>query len=141
MKDVAERHEELLWRRPNKYLGLEAEVVFINSLVNRELLIEHFDVDDLKRCVAILNRYSDVDFGFVDTSLMAIAERMNIHNILTTDRRHFSIREGHLPDTEPKWKGFLHFLTVEKLCTKRKADAYLVSVRKFLSVIVAVVYV
>ncbi len=75
----------------NKYLGLEAEVVFINSLANRELLIEHFDVDDLKRCVEILNRYSDVDFGFVDTSLMAIAERMNIHNILTTDRRHFSI--------------------------------------------------
>ncbi|MCP5004167.1 MAG: PIN domain-containing protein [Planctomycetes bacterium] len=80
----------------NKFLGWDAEMMFINSLANRELLIEHFDVDDLKRCVEILNKYSDADFGFVDSSLMAIAERMNVRNILTTDRRHFSIvRPAH----------------------------------------------
>lgn len=75
----------------NKFLGQDAEITFINSLVNREILIEHFDVIDLKRCIELLNKYADADFGFVDTSLITIAERMNICKILTTDRKHFSI--------------------------------------------------
>lgn len=80
----------------NKYLGQDAEAVFINSLINREMLIEHFDITDLQRCTKLLNKYADADFGFVDASIMAIAERMNICKILTTDRRHFSIvRPGH----------------------------------------------
>jgi hypothetical protein len=75
----------------NKFLGQDAETIFINSLINREMLIEHFDVTDLQRCVQLLSKYADANFGFVDASLMAIAERMNICKILTTDRRHFSI--------------------------------------------------
>jgi predicted nucleic acid-binding protein len=75
----------------NKFLGQKAEVIFINSLINREMLIEHFEIDDLQRCIKLLNKYADANIGFVDASLMAIAERMNIRKILTTDRRHFSI--------------------------------------------------
>lgn len=36
-----------------------------------------------------------------------------------------SFREGDLPDTEPKWKDFLQFLTVKKLCTREKEEAML----------------
>jgi len=75
----------------NKFLGHKAEVIFINSLINREMLIEHFETDDLKRCIKLLKKYADANIGFVDASLIAIAERMNIRKILTTDRRHFSI--------------------------------------------------
>jgi predicted nucleic acid-binding protein len=73
----------------NKNIGGEAE--FIKSLINREVMIEHFDVNDLNRCVELFKQYKDINLGFVDTSLIAIAERLKICKILTTDRRHFSV--------------------------------------------------
>ncbi|MBI4698117.1 MAG: PIN domain-containing protein [Nitrospirae bacterium] len=80
----------------NTYLGPASEIGFINSLINRELAVEHFNADDMSRCVELLNKYSDSNIGFVDASMVAICERLNISKILTTDRRHFTvIKPGH----------------------------------------------
>lgn len=35
--------------------------------------------------------YADTPLGFVDASITATAERLNIVTLLTTDRRHFSL--------------------------------------------------
>lgn len=75
----------------NAYLGQSAEIGFINSINNRELIIEHFNFDDLARCIALLKKYNDFNFGFVDASVMAISERLKVSKIMTTDRRHFSV--------------------------------------------------
>jgi predicted nucleic acid-binding protein len=58
------------------------------------LTIAHFITDDLTRCVALLKTCDDAAIGFVDASVAAIAERLKITTILTTDRRHFSIIKG-----------------------------------------------
>lgn len=80
----------------NKYLGQSAEMAFINSLINRELIIEHFHTDDLMRCVELLKEYDKLNLGFVDASIIAISERLKIQKVLTTDRKHFStIRPRH----------------------------------------------
>jgi predicted nucleic acid-binding protein len=75
----------------NTYLGQSAETVFINSLINREMVVEHFNAHDLNRSVELLKKYKDSNIGFVDASTIAITERLNISKILTTDRRHFSV--------------------------------------------------
>lgn len=75
----------------NNYIGKKAEEKFINALMQGELRIEHFNRDDLKRIVELLKVYSDVNIGFVDASIITIAERLKVSRILTTDRRHFSI--------------------------------------------------
>lgn len=75
----------------NTYLGSFAEIGFINSLINRELSIEHFNTADLSRCIELLKKYEDFNIGFVDASMIAISERLNICKILTTDRKHFSV--------------------------------------------------
>lgn len=75
----------------NTYLGREIERRFINSLLLGELKIEHFNKDDLKRADELLALYSDANIGFVDASLVAIAERLRATKIVTTDRRHFSM--------------------------------------------------
>jgi predicted nucleic acid-binding protein len=75
----------------NTYLGQKAEYEFISSLMHGELKIEHFNRDDLRRIVELLKVYSDMNIGFVDASIVAIAERLKVSRILTTDRRHFSI--------------------------------------------------
>ena len=38
-----------------------------------------------------MERYKDAEFDFVDCCLMAIAERLNIEDICTFDRRDFAI--------------------------------------------------
>ncbi len=73
------------------HLGRHAELAFVRALAGGELTVVHFNADDLSRCVGLLKIYSDAAIGFVDSSVAAIAERLRITKILTTDRRHFSI--------------------------------------------------
>jgi hypothetical protein len=72
------------------YLGQSAEIGFVNSLLKRELIIEHHRENDLKRCIELMKQYQDLNIGFVDASIVAVSERLKIQKILTTDRRHFS---------------------------------------------------
>jgi predicted nucleic acid-binding protein len=47
--------------------------------------------EDFRRVWQLLDTYANINIGFVDASLIAIAERLKINRILTTDRKHFSI--------------------------------------------------
>lgn len=80
----------------NKYLGIQSETAFVKALADRELIIENCTQGDIARCLDVMDAYRDANVGFVDASLVAIAERLKIQKILTTDRRHFSmIRPKH----------------------------------------------
>lgn len=71
--------------------GAEAELSFLRSLANKELLVEHPNDADLTRSIEVLDRYRDAKFGLVDAMTMAMGERFGIETILTLDRRDFSI--------------------------------------------------
>jgi hypothetical protein len=75
----------------NNHLGQDPEKKLIASIVQGELRIEGLHNEDFRRSLQLLETYSDMNIGFVDASLVAIAERLKIHRILTTDRKHFSI--------------------------------------------------
>jgi len=75
----------------NAHLGQEAERNLIASIIQGEIKIEILTDDDFRRSLKLLESYSDVNIGFVDASVVAISERLKIHRILTTDRKHFSI--------------------------------------------------
>lgn len=68
-------------------LGPAAEQAFVRSLAARELDVEMLRDQDVARTAAILERYPDI--GFVDASVVAMAERLKVVRIATTDRRHF----------------------------------------------------
>lgn len=85
----------------NSYLGKEVERSFISSLLHGEMTVECLTAEDLRQTSNLLERYADANIGFVDATLVAIAERLKIHRILTTDRRHFSlIRPRHCTSFE-----------------------------------------
>jgi predicted nucleic acid-binding protein len=69
-------------------LGPQVEREFIASLAAREVAVEMLSNADLVRTVAVMTERPDV--GFVDASVVAIAERLRLDKIATTDRRHFS---------------------------------------------------
>lgn len=53
---------------------------------------------DFIRMREIMTDYRDAKFDFVDCSLMALSERLNITQICTLDKRDFSIfRPKHVP--------------------------------------------
>jgi predicted nucleic acid-binding protein len=75
-------------------LGAPAELAFVQSLAAGELELEDLRRQDLARCSEVMRRYPEI--GFVDASIAAIAERLKIEAIATTDRRHFqSIKPKH----------------------------------------------
>ena len=47
--------------------------------------------EDLMRTAAILDKYHDSRLDFVDASIVAMAERLNITRILTLDQRDFRL--------------------------------------------------
>lgn len=47
--------------------------------------------EDLARSATLLDRYADSALDWVDSTLIALAERLNIPTILTLDHRHFRL--------------------------------------------------
>ena len=74
-----------------KYIGSHAARAFLAGLVAGEMTVLTFEASDSERCLAVMNRYPDVPLGFVDASIITLAERHRIQRILTFDRRHFSL--------------------------------------------------
>ena len=75
-------------------LGKGAEHRLIRSIADRELHVENLTDADWARCAELMRTYPDI--GFVDASVVAIAERLRLSSIATTDRRHFGpIRPRH----------------------------------------------
>ena len=79
-------------------LGPRFELEFITSIVRREVTVEFLETTDIRRAAEIMERYGDLRLGFVDASVIAVAERLKIREVLTTDRRHFgAVRPRHCP--------------------------------------------
>lgn len=72
-------------------IGLEAEEEFVRAVAGGEFETEPLEPEDCARAADLLNVYRDLALGFVDASLVAMAERLGIERVLTTDRRHFSV--------------------------------------------------
>jgi predicted nucleic acid-binding protein len=56
---------------------------------------------DYGRVIDLLDRYADLDLGFVDASVFAVVERLNEPKLATLDHRHFSVlRPRHVDALE-----------------------------------------
>ncbi|MEO1390632.1 MAG: PIN domain-containing protein [Cyanobacteria bacterium J06634_6] len=64
---------------------------FLNSLSASGTELEPTVGKDWARIHEILEQYADSQLDFVDTAIIAIAERKNISRVLTLDRRDFSV--------------------------------------------------
>ena|SRR5687768_255952 len=75
-------------------IGPHAELAFVRSIAKGELAVEPLQRGDLSRAETLMESYGEL--GFVDTTVIAIAERLKAELIATTDRRHFgSVRPSH----------------------------------------------
>jgi uncharacterized protein len=71
--------------------GNRAVVTFIRLLPQSKYRLTALLDSDLTRTADLLDQYADSRVDFVDATLIALAERLNLANILTLDRRDFGI--------------------------------------------------
>ena len=82
-------------------LGYPALLKFLNAVAKGELTIERTRLEALTRTIEVLEKYSDQKIDFVDSAIMAMAERLKIKRILTGDQRDFQqFRPKHCPTFE-----------------------------------------
>ena len=77
-------------------IGTAAEEAFARAIADEEFVVEQIEDEDFRRITDLVHAYRDLPLGFVDASIVAVAERLGTREILTTDRRHFGVvRPSH----------------------------------------------
>ena len=81
---------EITWLLARR-IGAHAEAAFVRAVADRHYTVEWLEDSDLVRTAELVEAYADLELGFVDASLVAMAERLDVGVVLTTDRRHFGV--------------------------------------------------
>ena len=72
-------------------LGPRAESKFLAEVARGLQPVEHLTLSDIAGCADLVGQYADLRLGFVDASVVAVAERLNITTVATIDHRHFAV--------------------------------------------------
>jgi predicted nucleic acid-binding protein len=75
----------------SRRIGSDAEMRFLGDLAAGNLIAEPVAPADWMRIAELVDRYRDLPLGTVDASVIAAAERLQITEIATLDRRHFNV--------------------------------------------------
>jgi hypothetical protein len=70
-------------------LGSKSRLTFYAGLVDGHYLVADLPADGYARVADLNRRFDDLDLGFVDAAIVALAETLGLKRIATTDRRHF----------------------------------------------------
>lgn len=78
--------------------GPQAEAAFLRLLESGWFRLVDLTKSDLSRIAVLVERYHDLPLGAADASVVAVAERMRVTEVMTTDVRDFSVaRPVHTP--------------------------------------------
>jgi predicted nucleic acid-binding protein len=80
----------LLGRRVN----VAAARRLLDEVVRGAYRLEPFGSEDIEQAGAIIDRYRDLDLGLADASIVVLAERHGIADLVTLDERHFRAVRG-----------------------------------------------
>ena len=82
-------------------LGPAAEARFLALVTSSRFTIVDLTASDYQRSISLITTYSDLGLGFVDGSLIAVAERLELTTIATLNHRDFAVvRPAHCPAFE-----------------------------------------
>jgi predicted nucleic acid-binding protein len=72
-------------------VGPHAEVTFLKSFGGNGFHVAEVEEGDISRIAELVEQYLSLPLGLVDAAVIAIAERLNLTEVATVDRKHFSI--------------------------------------------------
>lgn len=68
-----------------------AEAAFVRAIGRRDFVLAELSAHDFVRIGELIEQYADLRLGTTDASVIALAERLNISEVATLDRRHFTV--------------------------------------------------
>jgi len=75
----------LLMRR----IGRRAQAALLEEVARGAYQLELFGAADVARAKEVVEKYADLEIGLADASIVVLAERHAVTEVLTLDQRHF----------------------------------------------------
>jgi predicted nucleic acid-binding protein len=72
-------------------LGVAARAGLLDEVERGAYLLEPMTGANVARAHAIIQRYADLQISLADASIVVLAERHRVRDILTLDERHFRV--------------------------------------------------
>lgn len=72
-------------------LGPAAEARFLTLVTSARFELIDLTAEDYRHVIELIGGYADLGLGFVDASIVAIAERLDVTTIATLKGRDFSV--------------------------------------------------
>ncbi|MEP7378027.1 MAG: PIN domain-containing protein [Chloroflexota bacterium] len=72
-----------------KRIGSSAGIALLEQVSAGAYQLEPFDKDDIATAIEVLGRYGDLGIGLADASIVVLADRHDVSDVLTLDERHF----------------------------------------------------
>ncbi len=78
-----------------RHIGSRAQITMLEEVARGAYQLEPFNRSDVARANQVIGRYSDLEIGLADASIVVLAERHDVTEVLSLDQRHFrSLRIG-----------------------------------------------
>jgi predicted nucleic acid-binding protein len=71
-------------------VGVRAQRAMLNEVARGAYRLETFTGADVGLATVILRRYPNLEIGLADASIVVLAERYDVWDVLTLDHRHFN---------------------------------------------------
>jgi uncharacterized protein len=72
-------------------VGATARVSLLKEVKRGAYLLETMTGADVARAQVIIERHADLGISLADASIVVLAERRRVHDVLTLDERHFRV--------------------------------------------------
>ena len=72
-----------------KYAGVPAEVALLEEIERGAYELAMFDEFNVAKAREVIERYSDLNVGLADASIVVLADVHDVRDVLTLDERHF----------------------------------------------------
>lgn len=75
-------------------MSAAAARALLQQVVDQAYRLEPMDTDDIAAATEVIDRHRDLELGLADASLVVLAERHGVTDLLTLDERHFRAVRG-----------------------------------------------
>lgn len=75
-------------------VGQDAERALLGEVGRGVYRLESLDAADIEAAERIIGRYRDLEIGLADASVVVLANRYGVRDVLTLDERHFRAMRG-----------------------------------------------
>jgi predicted nucleic acid-binding protein len=70
-------------------IGRRAQAALLEEVARGAYQLELFGAADVARAKEVVEQYADIEIGLADASIVVLAERHAVAEVLTLDQRHF----------------------------------------------------